>query len=380
MKNRYLLIQLFIGFLSSYFVITTFFSGETKFDELALGTETVTYLAVDAQGKAIHLQKTDLIESDGFVKAWKARGSKPVTLFLGNSQTHSINQQKESEVNYVELLHKSRLNLGTDIMCISIPNAGLQEFYLIYDYWKKILPIKCLIVPVFMDDMREDGIRDYYFADLIAGKYQISDTSILISKKINRELQAFWSAQQQVVQTNDTQTKQVVTFQEVSESFLNGHLERYQVWANRPNLRGEFFNWLYKLRNSVFGIKASTVRRMIPQRYTDNMEALRAIMKASTSQGKKVIVYIPPIRYDVKLPYDSTQYISFKKEIETLANSFPDKMVVYKNFESIISGDLWGYKAATNLNAKREIDYMHCKFKGHQILADSLDKALDQVN
>jgi hypothetical protein len=44
-----------------------------------------------------------------------------------------------------------------------------------------------------------------------------------------------------------------------------------------------------------------------------------------------------------------------------------------------MTGYLWGYKASTNLLDKREVDYMHFKYKGHQILADSIYKHLSFI-
>ena len=50
------------------------------------------------------------------------------------------------------------------------------------------------------------------------------------------------------------------------------------------------------------------------------------------------------------------------------------------NYESIVPGELWGYKEATNLMDEREIDFMHFQYRGHQILADSLQVQLDILN
>jgi hypothetical protein len=301
-----------------------------------------------------------------------------VVLFLGNSQTHSINQQKEGEVNFIELLYKSRVDNGDDILCISLPNSGLQEFYLVYEYWKRLLPLKAIVIPVFMDDLREDGVRDFYFEELVQSKFQLTDTIHEISNKINSELRSYWYARKQITAPADDKSKLDVTLQERSESYLNQKLEKSKTWINRPNVRGEFFNWLYRFRNTVFRIKASTIRKMIPQRYQNNMQALKLLIRDCIKEDKKVILYIPPIRSDVTLPYDKNQYEHFKEEIKELGNK-GKPYTSFRNFESIIPGELWGYKAATSFNAEKEIDYMHFKFKGHQILADSLQSAINNI-
>ncbi|MFM7854992.1 MAG: hypothetical protein ACKO96_24470, partial [Flammeovirgaceae bacterium] len=253
MQARKLAFEILIGLAASYFVVFFFFSGDRRFEDLALGTETSTYNALDSVGNAIHIQHTDREEGLALVETWKKHGSKPVVLILGNSQTHSINQVKSGEVNYVELLHRTNKQHLYDILSISLPNASMQEFYLLFEYWRNILPIHTLIIPVFMDDFREDGIRDVYFKSLIESRFQIPDSTSSLSKKINKELRAFWVRQQ--IPTASSTVSEIVadsTFQDRSENYLNKVLEKKSLaWANRPNVRGEFFNWLYKIRNTV---------------------------------------------------------------------------------------------------------------------------------
>jgi hypothetical protein len=181
MNRFFLLAEVLIGFLLSYWIITTFFAGNTQFENLALGTETVTYQATDENKNPIHIQKVNTGEQTLLIDGWKKRGKKPVILFFGNSQTHSINQRKDNEVNFVELLYKRNGNAGQDILCHSIPNASLQDFYLAYAYWKTIFPIKTVIIPVFMDDMREGGIRDVFFFGIFEINLQNEVNKLLLT-------------------------------------------------------------------------------------------------------------------------------------------------------------------------------------------------------
>lgn len=380
MTLRKLFFEILVGLVLSYLIIAIFFSEDRKFENLALGTETATYNAVDKAGMPFHIQRTNKDEYDVLLKAWQQRGSKPVILFLGNSQTHSINQQKSGEVNFIELLNRKAEDTPYEILCISLPNAGLQEFYLIYEYWKNILPLKLVVLPVFMDDLREDGIRDVFFSKLVQEKFQLSDTSNALVSKINRELRSYWSSNDNTKANRDKSTFFMKeTFQEKSEKYLNHKLDSSSTtWVNRANVRGEFFNWLYKLRNTLLGIKANTVRKMIPQRFEDNMHAVELLVKSRATEQTKFILYIPPIRGDAKLPYDLDGYTEFKERVRKLSG-FNSKYVFYRNYEGIIPPELWGYKAATNLQSEREVDYMHFQYKGHQILCDSVQVVLHQV-
>jgi lysophospholipase L1-like esterase len=118
---------------------------------------------------------------------------------------------------------------------------------------------------------------------------------------------------------------------------------------------------------------------MIPQRYEDNMAALQLILEECKKNNINVLLYIPPIRSDIPLPYQNDLYHSFKSSVKEIC--MKEKGLFYfADFDTIIPGNLWGYKEATNLTEKREADYMHFQFKGHQILADSLYNHLKLLN
>ncbi|MFM7857050.1 MAG: hypothetical protein ACKO96_35280, partial [Flammeovirgaceae bacterium] len=130
--------------------------------------------------------------------------------------------------------------------------------------------------------------------------------------------------------------------------------------------------------NTVLGINASTVRRMIPQRWANNMQALQQLSTGCILNATKMIIYIPPIRSDAKLPYDKKEYEDFKITVKQVADDKPE-WIHFKNYEKIVPNELWGYKAATNLKADREVDYMHFQYSGHKIMKDSLQVLLTEV-
>ncbi|MDH4404099.1 MAG: hypothetical protein QE264_07640 [Flavobacterium sp.] len=384
MKINKLLVQIILGFITAFVISKLFFSEKRKFDELALGTETVTYMAKNNNQDNIHLTKIDNSEELDFLNTFKKSGNKKVVLFLGNSQTHSINQMKVGQVNFIRLLDDRHFNSDYKVGCHSMPNAGLQEFYLSYMYWKRKLNIKVLVIPLFFDDLREDGIRDVFFTNLINERFLISDSLSYIGKKINTNLKSYWSSKKDIKQSEDLVEKKdnqalKETVQEDVENYLNLFLEKNsKTWNNRENVRGDFFVWLYQLRNTVLGINASTVRKMIPQRYNDNLEALQLLLDDCKKNDVKVILYIPPIRSDVPIPYETKLYTEFKNDIKKICEKEKGKFF-YSDFDTIIPGKYWGFKEATNLLEKRELDYMHFQFKGHQILADSLFNHLNLI-
>jgi hypothetical protein len=368
MKKYKYLFELLVSAVLSILIVQLYFNDTKVFEDMALGEETQRYLAADS-GYPVHLVNIDEAERS-MIEGWKKRGSRPVILNLGNSQTHSINQMKKGEVTYVELLHNRLKNENYDLLCNSLPNINIQEFLLLFEYWKTKLDIKAVVIPLFMDDLRETGIRDVFIENLRNTSFRLADSAFPIAKKINKELSSFSVTTNENADNDDDMKALHATVQERVELEFNAWLSKNTtVWDNRKNVRGDLFNWMYNFRNSLFGITASTRRKLMPSRYNDNMEALKAIIASAKRSGIKLLLYIPPIRKDVDLPYDETEYASFTREIETISVR---EQLEYKNLDAIIPGQYWGFKAATTVGGKKELDFMHFQFAGHKILADSL--------
>ena len=138
----------------------------------------------------------------------------------------------------------------------------------------------------------------------------------------------------------------------------------------RETMRGNLFNWIYMLRNTIFGIRPGTVRPMISQNYLKNFSALKAILDISQSNNIEVYMYIPPIRSDVPLPYNTYENEKFKLDLKRLVDNYSN--VKLKDYSSIVPGKFWGYKDPTNFIDKSDVDFMHFQYGGHQILSDSL--------
>jgi len=300
---------------------------ETKFDQLAPGKETQIYRATYI-GSPIHCAEI----SDGAecLDGWKEKGSLPVTLWLGNSQLHAINQMKPGDVNGVQLLHDKLYPNGGDLIAFSEPNASLQEHYLLFEYLKSLLPIKTLLLPVVFDDTRENGIRNGLLPALDSQDVMASLSKTKIGLEIMAENIAIKS-DGDLAGLNDTPQK-------VVESTITGWLsEHWALWEARLEMRGQLFKSLYMWRNSILGINAQSKRKAIPGRYLKNLASLEAILLESTEERIHVILYVVPLRNDVETPYVAKEYARFKKDVENLAKK---NGAVFANLEMLVPGEL----------------------------------------
>ena len=368
MKDSRHALILLLALLLAIFLLRLGFNGDRDFENAALGTMTVSYQAKDSSGSPIHTIKQRTAEVESMRNY--AKGDS-VIFFLGNSQTHSINQKKKADVIYPELI--SRSEKTHKILVNSLPNANLQEFYTTLNWWNSSIAIKRLVIPVFMDDLREDGLRRDFMSGLTRERYSMPPSDAQLIADWNNQLQGFLPKDT----SDENGSAESETPQDRVEKAINSWLsERSQTWRNRPNARGDIFMKLYQWRNKAFGIKATSKRKMIPARMNRNLEALDLLIRFTSENEIDVLLYIPPIRQDVEVPYDLGEYQSFISEIENLAAN--EKHVLFKNWEGIVPANYWGVKASTNGSDEPELDFMHFQFAGHEILADSILNVLSR--
>ena len=363
MRAQTQIIILIGAFVLAALILKFSFSGERDFENAALGTLTVSYQSQNAQGETIHTIKHNENVVDQMLL--EATNSDHIILILGNSQTHSINQKEPGQVVYPELLQRNLTDAC--VLTNSLPNANLQEFFLLLNWWHDQTPIDQLVLPIFMDDLREDGLRKDFMQGLTRDTYSIESPKDSREADWNLQLQSFLP---QLEIEDDTKSTSDTPQDRVEYSINSWLSQQSETWRNRSNARGDLFLKLYAWRNTLFGINATSERKMISVRYEKNFMALRKTLDFASLKGIPVLLYIPPIRTDVKVPYDLAEYDVFKSQIASMASEYEG--VTFKNWESIVPGALWGLKASTSGDTEPELDFMHFQFRGHEILADSI--------
>ena len=71
---------------------------------------------------------------------------------------------------------------------------------------------------------------------------------------------------------------------------------------------------------------------MIPSNYLKNLDAFKDLINISKINDMDILIYTAPIRNDLKIPYDISEYTVFKNDIKKLSKELDVK---YKNFENI---------------------------------------------
>ena len=256
-------------------------------------------------------------------------------------------------------------------MTFSQPNANIQEHLILAAHLYQKLPVSDLILPVVFDDMREIKIRPD-----IEKSFNDKDTKSVLVKSTKNGLNLYNDYLNKKDYSNSKNNKSV-SLQENSEKLINDNLKKnWFLWSERSNLRGEFIFSLYNLRNFIFQINPSSIRKMIPGRYKKNFNALKDIIEISKIRNINIFIYTVPIRNDVKIPYRVDEYTKFKDELEQVSKK---NNITYRNFENIVPNLLWGTKNSSSIDEQQKIDFMHFIAKGHKILANKIENELTHL-
>lgn len=339
---------------------------QTRFSELAQGQATTTVLA-ERDGRLVHATSFDQMSE--VLAGVTARGLGQQVLWLGNSQLHAINQHREGEQTAPGLLFDSLQRQQIELVTFSFPNANLQEHLVAFACARsRLSKLRALILPVVFDDLRETGIR----ADLQRCFVDATVRGELGRSDIGRRLLAEWA--DGAAEDGDRDLGGVKnTLQERSERALNDWLDaHWSLWRARREARGQLFSRLYLIRNSTFGIDAQSKRPLRRGSYEANMAALRALLAEARSANAAVLLYIVPLRDDVAPPYVPSEYRSFRATVGAMSA----QGVRSVDFGSLVPAELWGMKGSTDLDGRLELDFMHFRGGGHELLARAVESEL----
>lgn len=335
-------------------------------EEFALGTENARKVE-SRDGKEFTASYVKNMASiiEGIVNHSSVSAPDPqYLLWLGNSQLHAINQFRQGD-------HIAPYWLRESLACsdcivplgFSLPNANFQEYLAISQYVQANVPVRAVVMELAYVQMREDALRGD-FTPIMTQELQ----GRIGSTKIGREIISRWE------QSGDKKSSQRFSglegfIQKRYEEKLNSTLEsNWPLWANRSSLYVNFLGDLYNLRNTVFFIKPSTVRKGIKSRSERNMAALEAILADCRRKEIPVIVYIAPVRQDHPIPYDAKEYDDWKKEV---AAASARHSALFLNLEQLVPPQYWGSRDGETL------DFMHFQGEGHKLVAKAL---LPKVN
>ncbi|MEJ8572815.1 hypothetical protein [Microbaculum marinum] len=328
-----------------------------RLEDAALGTETVSIFGTAPEGR-VHCQDA----RDGHLcEEAYLRDPGPGVLWLGNSQLHAINRYRPGDRLATEILHDWFRSCGAYLVAYSQPNANLLEHAIAFHALADTYDVRLLILPVVLDDFREQGVRQSVSALLGDAALPLRGSSFGPFLDENRDA------------TTDRSDSKEETLQALTEAWLDREVATYwPAWAARDQLRGVASYALYLLRNRIFGINAQTQRVVAENAYREKLAVLESLLRDARAMGVDVFLYIPPYRADIAGPYHPEQYARLKADAARLASEYEAQ---FAQLDTVVAGPEWGM-VRDSVFGFEDYDFMHFTAEGQRRLAEALEMAL----
>ena len=277
-------------------------------------------------------------------------------MFISNSQLGAINQRSKVDQSYVSIIsdYIKKEKLPIFVTGLWIENINLLEIKYVYSSFVACgIKVDTLLIPAFLDDTRNAEIRTSI------KKYKKFVCPELTEEKIDFKKNKF----------NKGNVSNVT-------NKLKANLA---IFSYLQNLNDNFRGRLYLLRNTIFNIKPTTIRKISKVRLNQNLEALEDIINQRKLRFEKTIIYIPPLLYSEQsdlIPYEKEEYQNFKLKVSKLCQK--KENCFYINLENAVPNKYWGFKKSISLR-KDEIsglDFMHFNGEGHRFFSKVLKKIL----
>jgi len=299
-------------------------------------------------------------------------------LWLGWSQLYAINDYHAGERTAPSLVAEQLDAAGVDLIAIAMPNVNPREELLVYEYLSQRVKLSGVIVPAWLQGMKQEGIRPTWQAALADPAVRArlaslpSGTSMLASV-------APPSKSAQEVGRQDLPKDAQTTQERVERGLVAGLTDLFPLWRLRSEAQGEIKLTLLRgkeqvlrLRNVVFGTRAKNWINVIPPvRYAINLEAFTDLVRSARNDGLPVLVYVPPRPRGEPFPFDPAVYRAFKSDSERVAQAAGAS---FANVEDAVADGVWGQ--GDNGAGEIVTDHNHFTAVGHREMADAVTSAL----
>ncbi|MDX6710430.1 MAG: hypothetical protein QOH96_1446 [Blastocatellia bacterium] len=348
-------LPLVVGAALAVFLLNAALFKVLDLTEAALGGQTK---AVLAEVDELRVACFDATDSEACESAYQRAGRMPAILWFGNSQNFAINRYQPGDELATVILHRQLKSKGAWLASYVQPNANLYEDALLFEALAHRYDTRMLVLPVFMDKLREQGIRGG-----VAAFMQDPETAQRIRNSPAWPDLAPW------LEPKKPEPRADPTIQDRVENRLNDLLSQYwPMWRDRSILSGNLGFAIRILRNKILGIHSYTKRPVDPTVYAEKLEVLGKLLESARKQNIPVLLYIPPYRRDIQGPYDEASYAKFKMDVAALA---ADYQAHFADLDDTVPGPLWG-TIIDSLFGFKEPDFMHFTAEGHRLLAKAI--------
>ena len=315
---------------------------------------------------------------DHCLRALPPSSSRKRLLWLGWSQLYAINDYHAGDRTGPALLAERLAGADVDLIAIAMPNINPREELLVYEYLRPRLKLAGVVVPAWLQGMKQEGIRPTWQAALADPAVRSALAALPSGSAILGSVAPQAKSAQETGQQNlakDTRTTQ----ERVEQRLVAELAERFAPWRVRSQAQGEIKlallagkEQVLRLRNLILGTRmANWINVIPPVRYGINLEAFTDLVSAARRDGLPVLVYVPPRPKGRRFPFEPTVYATFKSDSERIARAHGAS---FANIEDAVADEVWG--EADNGAGEIVTDYSHFTAAGHRQMAAAVSDAV----
>lgn len=305
------------------------------------------------EGRRIDGRGDDIAEVATVARALREEG-KDIVLWLGASQLHAINNQKDDDELAVVVANQRAIarKSPTRYVLLSEPNGNLHELWAMLHHMLDVAPPDAVVLGFTYDDLREPGVRPTLRHLYAAAPV---DPSVLHASPVDTPA---------TLETDDT--PQVALEQAMTKVLTTV----FPAYGSRDRTRSKL-SALYRRGFSqiVFKVLRRPQERIPRDRAKWNMAAYRTMVDALTQRHIPLLVYQAPHRPGMQPFYHPRgAYDAFHRALAD--ESATNHLVTFLDLEALVPAEEWGI---TNAG---QPDVFHFTGRGHAALGRAIDDAL----
>ncbi|HEX6641397.1 MAG TPA: hypothetical protein VF215_09810 [Thermoanaerobaculia bacterium] len=284
-----------------------------------------------------------------------------LAILSGMSQMYTINDYHPGDQTISEWMDDALAPRGVRVFGLAAPNLSHEEalFLPMATAMKPETHPDAFIFAVAFEKLREVDLRRQYLTVLRAHPELAAEWR----KTAERYRTKYPLASAKMLATL-AQQQQDDTIDDTSfEARLRQRVSRVApLIGERRQLNAEMRIHLFGLRNALLGIKNTTKRPIIRDRYDTNREFLGMLVDLGRERGTDVMLYVVPFNPHAENPYIPEEYSAFKTWLTEFARETNTPLA---NLENAVPSSDWGLFLGGP-------DFKHFRGAGHKRTADAL--------
>ncbi len=376
---------------------------EIKFDEFAGGMDG-RWVSASWHGQRIHCNATHF---DKCLKPQAEISGKTVHWY-GASQVHTVRYHTEGEQPSPYYTQKALPDIN--LLAMTEPNLNFQELYVFYKSLDRQMLPGMIVIPLVIDDLKEEGLRDGIrtllfaksrfnfdsddFGNALLDRYETAGL-VRTTALINYENNKFRGFRKTGAVQNYTETglerflDGIFPFTYMREQLMGKITVAFKRMTTQP--AETVLSWM----NNNFGIStpamavegndADIKKRSVfldlggrwtvdipASVYDANFTALAALVTDARNKGIEVILYYQPKPQEPRWPYAIEDLNRFHQDVNDLCRN--QGCAVY-DLEDLVPDDYYGVEER---NGKIVYDMFHFDIHGHEILGKAVSEIIQK--